>query len=421
MEERTSYPYLIFVSAQPDTVYFHWQVELYLYQFSKYGIEDRCYALFGYRDAPSQAAIALSKKYKGIRFYKDSRDHSASNFYIPSIRPHILKQFFAENPELGGAVFYHDSDIFIVRMPKFELMLNDATGYVSDTVSYIGYKYIMDCAGRYKATYPALPDDDIFVKMCAMANIDPELVKRNDPHSGGAQYLLKNVDGSFWEEVEVLTNALYSMLSEYERAYPIGHHIQKWTADMWAVLWIYWKRGNSTQVHSELNFSWATDGVYEYHTRPIFHLAGVTSADSNKFFFKGDYTNKNVFAEYRRNKALFDYILPNNATIEYVKVIKEYVDGITYVESSRFLVNTAESWGGIYTVDLSTNVCNRPIWRSMDGTYIMFYNNSSWTVTSTIYLQEAMDAPQRTGGFASNSGVEPYDNDWNKECTITLM
>lgn len=39
---------MIFVSAQPDIQYFHWQVEVYLYQFSKYNIQDNCFALFGY-------------------------------------------------------------------------------------------------------------------------------------------------------------------------------------------------------------------------------------------------------------------------------------------------------------------------------------------------------------------------------------
>jgi hypothetical protein len=279
----------------------------------------------------------------------------------------------------------------------------------------------MECAGRYKAQYPALPDDDILVKMCAVANIDPEIVKQNDPHSGGAQYLLKNLNGDFWKEVEVVTNALYAMMAEYERAYPIDHHIQKWTADMWAVLWIYWKRCGNTQVHSELDFSWATGTIYDYHKCPIFHLAGVTEEERGKHFFKGDYTNKNVFVEYRRNKTMFDHVSPNSATTEYVKMIKEYVDGFNVTETSRFMVTTAESWAGIYTIDLSTNVCDHPIWRSLDGNYIIFHNMSVWTVTSTIYLQEVLDGPELAGGYASNSGAEPYEEGWNKECKITVM
>ena len=91
----------IFVSAQPDHVYFHWQVELYMYQFAKYGIVDQCYALFGYTgDAPSNYAVELSKRYN-IFFYKDTRNKNIPHYYIPSIRPHILKQFFQQFPNLG--------------------------------------------------------------------------------------------------------------------------------------------------------------------------------------------------------------------------------------------------------------------------------------------------------------------------------
>jgi hypothetical protein len=215
------------------------------------------------------------------------------------------------------------------------------------------------------------------------------------------------------------------MLSEYEKSYPIPHHIQKWTADMWAVLWIYWKRGNQTRVHSELDFSWATGTVQDYHEKPIFHLAGVTDEDKRKHFFKGEYIHKDVFAEYRRNKTLFDYISPNSATTEYVKVIKEYVDGKgeeTLNEStksihSRFLIKVAESWAGVYKVE-ETKVCDRPIWRSADGNYIMFHNRTSWIVTASVYLNEVGEG---AGGFACNDSAEPYETGWNKECKIAVL
>jgi hypothetical protein len=53
---------LIFVSAQSDTTYFHWQAKIYLYNFSKYNIQDNCYCIFGIRDnKPSKEIIELSK------------------------------------------------------------------------------------------------------------------------------------------------------------------------------------------------------------------------------------------------------------------------------------------------------------------------------------------------------------------------
>ena len=188
---------MIFISAQPDTVYFHWQVALYMYQFSKHNIIDRCYALFGYTgNKPSKFVTDLAKKYPTVKFYKDTR---IDKEYVPTIRPHILSKFFESYPHLGKNVFYHDSDIFLVKMPQFNLMLGDDIGYLSDTLSYIGYDYIKTCGDRYKEKYNNLPDNDIFKKMCKIMDIDPELVKKNQNNSGGAQYLLKNIDSKYWK------------------------------------------------------------------------------------------------------------------------------------------------------------------------------------------------------------------------------
>ena len=158
---------LIFISAQPDEVYSHWQAELYLYQFSKHGILDNCYAIFGYtQENPSVELIELKKKYpKNIVWYKDDRNINVKNFYLPSIKPHCLKKFLRQYPSLGKNIFVHDSDILLVKLPKMELFLNDSIGYLSDTINYIGYEYIKGCCKRYKEKYPELPEDDLFLTL----------------------------------------------------------------------------------------------------------------------------------------------------------------------------------------------------------------------------------------------------------------
>lgn len=320
---------MIFISAQPDRPYFHWQIELYLYQFSKHNILHRCYALVGHKEVePSEYAKILKQKYPdNIIFYRDERP---TDFYSPAIRPHLLAKFFKEHPELGKNVFYHDSDIFIVKLPRFDLMLgsDNKTIYLSDTRSYIGYEYIKTCAKRYKDIYHALPDLDIFNGMCEVVDMDPELIKNNQANSGGAQYLLKNIDYKFWERCEKACVALYKYLSDYETRYPISHHIQKWTTDMWVVLWFIWKDGHKTIIHKELDFSWATGTVKDYNTKNIFHLAGISAKNCSDKFYKGMYANTLVFDAYIENPNMFDRINPNNATIEYINVLKEYVDNV---------------------------------------------------------------------------------------------
>jgi hypothetical protein len=312
---------LIFVSAQPDNIYFHWQVEVYMYQFSKFGIIDNCHVLFGYSgDSPSEGGLKLQKMYKNIHFYKDER---VDKTYIPTIRPHILAKFFNEFPDLGKNVFYHDSDILFVRLPDFASMLNDNIAYLSDTVSYIGYNYIMECCKRYKDKFSELADDDLFIGMCKEVDINPNLIIQNQKNSGGAQYLLKNINGAYWEECERMCVSLYKYMCSYEQKYPIPHHIQKWTADMWAVLWNYWKIGGQTRIHQQLDFSWATDTMKDYNSKTIFHLAGVSGDTCKDKFYKALYTNKHLIDEYLKDNKIFDNVINTSATYGYTRIVIE--------------------------------------------------------------------------------------------------
>ena len=391
---------MIFISAQPDTVYFHWQVELYLYQFAKHGIEDKCYAIFSYSGKqPSKYIQTLKKKYN-IFWYEDTRTNKN---YIPSIRPHLLKKFFKEFPELGKTVFYHDSDIFIQKLPPFQDMLKDDIGYLSDTISYIGYEYIAGCSKRYKSKYPSLADNDIFTKMCECVGISQELVKENEKNSGGAQYLLKNVSEEYWAKSEESGIRLYDMLKNYEKTYPIDHHIQSWTAGMWAELWEYWKEGKQTRIHSELDFSWATSSRSEYYKKNIFHLAGVTDQSPKNIFFKGKYVNINVFEVYRNNPKLFDNISSNSATIEYTNIIKEFVDSKPSQNSNSLVISTNDFWSGVYEKDPNTTHFERNVWRSTDKKFILFWNSNCWILTGSHHEPEISET---CGGYVSYSDLD---------------
>jgi len=457
---------MIFISAQPDTTYFHWQVEIYMYQFAKHGIIDRCYVLFGYSgEGPTEYAKRLMKKYATIRCYKDERK---SNEYSPTIRPYLLSKFFDENPDLGKNVFYHDSDIFITKLPNFSLMLNDKNGYVSDTISYIGYDYIKNCSDRYRAKYRNLPEADIFYGMCKTVDIDPELVRKNQKNSGGAQYLLKNIDGDFWRDCEKKCMKLYDYLSKYEKSYPIQHHIQKWTTDMWVVLWLYWKTKGPTLIHKELDFSWATGSIADYNKLNIFHLAGITSANCKDKFFKGKYTKVTVFDAYIRDKSIFDHINKNNATYEYVNVIREYINDVyskelgvdlssihreiknntnnTYKltvnnkprsltsptetinnannnaninnKTRRFRIISNKTYSMGYNLDETKQCCGKTIWRSDNKQYIIFWNGICWILT---YAKFEHEIGEKCGGIISNTGTNPYDEEWNTELKIIIQ
>jgi hypothetical protein len=460
---------MILLSAQPDTPYFHWQVELYLYQFSQHGILNQCYAVFGYTgNEPSAEAKRLAEKYPHIVFYKDTRKDKT---YTPGICPHLYKKFFQEFPQLGKFVFIHDSDIFINKLPNFKMMLEDRLkrSYVSDTVSYIGYNYIKECCNRYQTAHPSLPDMDLFNKMCDIVKIDPNLVKQRQKQSGGAQYFWRNQTYEFWNKVEEIDTKIYKLFVDYEKQYPVEKHIQKWTAGMWGCLWLYWKKGNSTIVHKELDFSWATGTDKDFKSKPIFHLAGITS-QMRRVFYKGHFNNKSVFDAYNEDRGIFDHISKTSATKPYTDVIKDYFnkkyakdmgyltdveyyrtedgkkskqlkrdafgkprsehsekrgwfnpDKFGIIGCKKFRVTCDENRGnfnGDYVVDTATKCCNKPIWRTADKKYIIYHNGSVWVST---YGRCEKDVGRNGGGLASNPCEEPYYNDWNHDCLIEIL
>jgi hypothetical protein len=131
--------------------------------------------------------------------------------------------------------------------------------------------------------------------MCEIVNIDPKIPKLMQSSSGGAQYLMKGLTEEFWQKVESDSELLYKYFIEYE--YKIKdkdyHPIQKWTADMWAVLWNAWYFGFETKVDKYFDFTWATDPITKWSNNLIYHNAGVVS--SGELFYKGEYINKLPF------------------------------------------------------------------------------------------------------------------------------
>ena len=323
---------MIFLSCQPDQVYFHWQVELYLHQFgnSKCPRNSECYAIFGYVNKPSDYLLYLSKLYPNKIIYYE---YNKKTTYVPSIRPYLLSKFYADSrySHLLSKVFYHDSDIFIVKMPNFESLDrldrldSENVHYVSDTISYLGYNYISSSSKKYKEVYKDLNDNDIFYKMCDVMEIDPELVKNNENNSGGCQYYLKNLTSEFFEKCFQKCEELYQFFIDYDLKYKIKDPIQKWTTDMWVMLYQLLKLPNScVKCTSEFDFSWAVDSIETYNIRNIFHLAGITSDNCSDKFFKGKYITENVFLAYLEDNTIFDHVSSQNATSKYTEQIVQY-------------------------------------------------------------------------------------------------
>ena len=134
---------MIYISAQPDELYYAWQVEVMLDNFISVGISGNdIHIVVGINKHIGEYWYKLIEKYIDVKFffYTDTRKDRS---YVPSIRPHILCKHWIRFPELKTkSIFYHDCDILFTRKPEFEKFLKDRIWYVSDARSYLSSEYI---------------------------------------------------------------------------------------------------------------------------------------------------------------------------------------------------------------------------------------------------------------------------------------
>jgi hypothetical protein len=276
---------LRYVSAQPAIDYYTWQVEVMINNFIKNGVNpnniDIVCAIKNGEIPEKWKKLAAHYNFVRFFFYNDER---VNPIYISSVRPHILKQHFAAHPELkNDAIFYHDCDIILTKPVSWNHLLDDDVWYLSDTRFYIAASYIKS------------KKFGVYEEMCKIIGIDEAIPEENEMHSGGAQYLMKNIDAAFWEKVEDDCNKLYQFFLDHLKEHPQTaeyHPIQKWTADMWAVLWNGWYFNHTVKVVPEMEFAWPVHGLDMWTKCNILHNAGVLDSDASRMFFKGHYINK---------------------------------------------------------------------------------------------------------------------------------
>jgi hypothetical protein len=316
-----------FVTAQPDVSYFHWQCEIYVNNFIEKGIDpNQIHIVFSTTNnaPPSPESLGLKKYGVNIHHYKDDREDKS---YIPSIKPYLISKWLKDNPEFGKTFFLHDADIIFRELPDFDSLLSDDISYLSDTIGYIGYNYIIDCCRRYEGKHPSSKENQLIQEMVDIVGVSLDVVKENQENSGGGQYLIKNTDHLLWEKIYNDSTPLYKQMLDYQKRFPIHPgEIQFWTAEMWSVLWNLWLFGVKTKITKELDFSWATDSVKIYDKKPILHMAGVTDSLKTKKFYKGEYILKNPINELRKNPKQFDYVENDSSTIKYVEIMKRIVE-----------------------------------------------------------------------------------------------
>jgi hypothetical protein len=318
---------ILFVSAQPDVPYFIWQIKLYIHNFIEKGIDpNKIHVVLGLvqgNTKPSKQSEELKELGVNVHYFVDDR---VKKHYIPSIKPYLISKWIQSNPEFGKLFFLHDADIIFRELPNFEELLNDNTCYLSDTIGYIGYDYIMDCCGRYEQKHLNTEKGQLISEMSEVIGVDVDTIKTNQKNSGGGQYLIKNSNCELWDKIYKDSIKLYDQMLNYQKRFPINPgQIQFWTAEMWALLWNLWMYGFETKITDEMSFSWATDDIKKYEQHPILHMAGVTDNLKTTKFYKGDYINIDPILKMRENPNHFDYINKDSSTIKYMENMKSYI------------------------------------------------------------------------------------------------
>ena len=289
-----------FICCQPDDNYYTWQVHMWLESLKNLNLSHKAIVLifvpnFREQNKNWQKIINL---YPEAEFYFQKDEDNINNLislYIPIIRPYTLYKYFEKNPQLkNDAVFYCDSDILFTDKFNINEFLNDDVCYLSNTNSYINSDYINnkinDCIPEKKET---LLQIDVLSCLTSYVGINKEIAEKNNEHSGGAQYLLKNIDADFWKKVMsdtiFIRQFLLNVNKEYFKNENAGY--QSWCADMWSVLYNIWYINLETKVVKELDFAWATEPIEKLNSCTIYHNAGVTGKYMNDvpYFYKGTY------------------------------------------------------------------------------------------------------------------------------------
>jgi hypothetical protein len=312
---------MIFLSAQPDELYFLWQIKLQLFNFSSLGIKKHnVHVLICYNPC-----FGLNKEFEDfIRISEDAEfyiyaDTRKSSKYLPSLRPHIIAKHYLEHPALERqCVFYHDSDILFRQLPNLEFLRKSNTWYAADTSSYLNTEYIVGTAGA-----------EVFELMCQAVGICPDQVKANDINAGGAQYVIKNCTYRFWEKLEIDCEKLFTLLEQANEQNFSSRHliIQSWCTDMWALWWNCLLLGNSFEISTELDFVCVYDHIDQWQNVNILHYTGSHKSDPG-LFIKGKYTLFEPFFE--------DFSEVDKKTCSYIMVdfIDKYMRSLSHLRSN---------------------------------------------------------------------------------------
>lgn len=292
---------LVIIQSCPSDTYFLWETHLWLESLRKIGRSDKALSLvYSNDDKPyNKQWDRLIELYPEAKFDfitdEDRIGYSLVGMYIPIIRPYSLLKYWKKNPDMENKVlFYCDNDVVFNERFNIDKYLEDDICYVSDTTSYLNSDYF---DGKAKDVLPhrleAFQKIDVLDGMSKLFNLTRETPVKNKMHTGGAQYILKDIDYTFWENVITGCIRVRQYLQNINRQYFESEDkgFQSWCADMVSVIYTLWNRNREVKIVPEMDFAWSSDPIEKLSKVGIFHNAGIVNEFQGDIpvFYKGKY------------------------------------------------------------------------------------------------------------------------------------
>jgi len=295
---------LVFIQSCPDDDYYIWQTHLWLESLKNIGKSEKAISLIftpNNREQNTRWKSLESLYPESEFFYLKDEDNLTKliGIYISIPRPYMLKKYFQLHPELKEkAIFYSDCDVLFTDKFNVDKYIDDDVNYVSNTLSYISDKYF---DSKIKDVIPEKLEEykqrDILNETCKLVGVSREIAEINSGNSGGAQYLLKNIDYKFWDKCITDCIRIRLHLQNVNKQFFNSENkgFQSFCADMWAVLWGLWYKEVDVKIVPEMDFAWASDGIKRIEEVGIYHNAGITSKfrGETPLFYKGLYHSGN--------------------------------------------------------------------------------------------------------------------------------
>lgn len=279
------------ISCIPDNSSFLWQTAVNLLNARTYGFSDKAQVLIFLSDDQLDKGFNgkwkfLEKKFPETSFfyYPDTQGVTkimTSFNYIPVLRQWMLKEHWKLYPDLqNSTIYYHDSDTVFTKYPTFlDILRDDEINYLSDTKSYLNVDYFN---GKIKDVLPekleAYKQIDLMARIANITKSKTEDWYSNKDNTGGAQYLLKNIDQQFWEDCMAHSLAIRTYLMDINKRFfeSEDRGLQSWCADMVSVIGNLWARDKKVITPQEMNFAWATEYTDSWDRNTIYHDASAS-------------------------------------------------------------------------------------------------------------------------------------------------